>query len=180
MVRSPAKSLAFSPTNEFFVTTHVDDVGVYLWTNKLLYSHVPLKPLPVDFNPSIVELPTTLENITEDCNEINVEYTDTQPPSPNQISSNLVTLSGYPSSKWENLLHLDVIKARNKPKEPPKKPQNAPFFIPTVPGLVPHFAKPDGQPKEKLEIIKENFFNQTEFGRLLLSEKSKLSNFEFC
>lgn len=37
--------------------------------------------------------------------------------------------------QWENLLHLDTIKARSKPIQPPKKPEAAPFFLPTVPGL---------------------------------------------
>ena len=37
--------------------------------------------------------------------------------------------------RWLNLLNLDVIKAKNKPKAPPKKPKAAPFFLPTVPGL---------------------------------------------
>ena len=33
------------------------------------------------------------------------------------------------------MLNLDVIKAKNKPKAPPKKPKAAPFFLPTIPGL---------------------------------------------
>lgn len=31
---------------------------------------------------------------------------------------------------------------RNKPKEPPKVPKAAPFFLPTIPGLQPKFAAP--------------------------------------
>lgn len=47
-----------------------------------------------------------------------------------------------PAPQWENLLHLDTIKARSKPIQPPKKPEAAPFFLPTVPGLSrqPQFA----------------------------------------
>ena len=44
----------------------------------------------------------------------------------------LVTLSGQPASRWANLPHLNLIRERNKPIEPPKKPKNAPFFLPTV------------------------------------------------
>ena len=40
-----------------------------------------------------------------------------------------------PFFRWLNLLNLDVIKAKNKPKAAPKKPKAAPFFLPTVPGL---------------------------------------------
>ena len=36
-------------------------------------------------------------------------------------------------------MNLDVIKAKNKPKAPPKKPKAAPFFLPTIPGLATQF-----------------------------------------
>lgn len=63
--------------------------------------------------------------------------------SPEQLNEQLVTLSLLPESRWKNLLNLDVIKKKNKPKEPPKVPKSAPFFIPTVPGLVPRYATPE-------------------------------------
>ena len=44
-----------------------------------------------------------------------------------------------PFDRWLNLLNLDVIKAKNKPKAPPKKPKAAPFFLPTIPGLSTQF-----------------------------------------
>jgi len=40
-----------------------------------------------------------------------------------------------PRPQWETLLHLDTIKSRSKPLQPPKKPEAAPFFLPTVPTL---------------------------------------------
>lgn len=46
----------------------------------------------------------------------------------------LVTLSLLPHTQWQSLIHLDTIKARNKPVEPPKKAEAAPFFLPTVLG----------------------------------------------
>ena len=46
-------SLAFSPTSDFLVTTHVDDLGVYLWSNMTLYEHVALRPLPADYEPQL-------------------------------------------------------------------------------------------------------------------------------
>ncbi|CAI5514351.1 unnamed protein product [Closterium sp. Naga37s-1] len=45
---------------------------------------------------------------------------------------------------WVNLVMLDVIKERNRPIQPPKKPEQAPFFLPSVPtfsGAI-HFAPP--------------------------------------
>ncbi|XP_053552265.1 WD repeat-containing protein 36-like, partial [Bombina bombina] len=65
--------------------------------------------------------------------------------SPEQLGEQLVTLSLLPDSRWRNLLNLDIIKQRNKPKEPPKVPKSAPFFIPTLPGLVPRFATDVGE-----------------------------------
>jgi len=41
----------------------------------------------------------------------------------------LITLSGLPPAHWKNLFHLELVKQRNKPKEPPKKPPTAPFFL---------------------------------------------------
>ena len=55
--------------------------------------------------------------------------------SPEQISSELVTLSLLPNSRWQHLLQIDIIKQRNKPKEPIKVPKQAPFFLPTIPNL---------------------------------------------
>lgn len=36
--------------------------------------------------------------------------------------------------QWHNLVHLDALRARSKPVQPPKKPEAAPFFLPTVAG----------------------------------------------
>ena len=40
--------------------------------------------------------------------------TDEKYKSPDQISSELITLSLLPESRWRNLLNLDVIKVRNE------------------------------------------------------------------
>lgn len=59
LVDQPVTSLALSPTGDFLVSTHVDDLGVYLWYNSTLYSNVTLKPLPADYEPVLVDLPGT-------------------------------------------------------------------------------------------------------------------------
>lgn len=51
----------------------------------------------------------------------------------------LVTLSPLPPSRWMHLAKLDLVRARNKPIEPPKAPVLAPFFLPTLPGVAPKF-----------------------------------------
>lgn len=44
----------------------------------------------------------------------------------------LITLSGFAPSRWANLWNIRLIKERNKPIEPPKKPKAVPFFLPSV------------------------------------------------
>lgn len=43
-----------------------------------------------------------------------------------------ITLSSLPRGYWATLFNLEVVKARNRPIEPPKKPESAPFFLATV------------------------------------------------
>ncbi|CAN8068193.1 unnamed protein product [Agarophyton chilense] len=51
------------------------------------------------------------------------------------LSEEIITLSTEPTSKWTVLSNLQAIKERNKPIEPPKKGESAPFFIPTKKSL---------------------------------------------
>ena len=51
------------------------------------------------------------------------------------LGENLVTFSSLPVSRWANLSNLTEIRQRNKPKEPPKAPKAAPFFLPINQGL---------------------------------------------
>ena len=113
--RAPT-SVCFSPTSEYLVTTHVNELGVYLWSNKTLYSHVPLKQLPDDYEPvDAIEMPTTSSHSTQS-NELNNDM-DTDEDndyknykSPEQLAFELITLSLLPESRWKNLVNLDIIK----------------------------------------------------------------------
>lgn len=53
---------------------------------------------------------------------------------PEQLASGLLTLTLMPRARWQTILNLETIKARNKPVEAPKAPERAPFFLPTVAG----------------------------------------------
>jgi len=88
-----------------------------------------------------------------------------------------------PRSKWATLLNLETIKQRNKPKEAPKAPERAPFFLPTLPGTDARFdfgvdAKKDGisaaattdGAKRKLDYSAGNSI-ETDFVRRLMAEK---------
>jgi U3 small nucleolar RNA-associated protein 21 len=58
-----------------------------------------------------------------------VDGDSTLAPTVDQLSSSLLTLSLLPRSRWQTLLNLDRIRARNKPIAPPEKPKAAPFFL---------------------------------------------------
>ena len=70
MVDSPVTSVALSPRADFLVTTHIGDLGVYLWSNMTLYKHVSLHPLPADFEPSVLSLPSTSRKSTGRDNDV--------------------------------------------------------------------------------------------------------------
>ena len=59
------------------------------------------------------------------------------PPLP-QVAPRMATLALLPRAQWMALLHLDTLRERGKPLAPPKKPDAAPFFLPTLASLAPH------------------------------------------
>ncbi|XP_054570984.1 WD repeat-containing protein 36 isoform X3 [Eptesicus fuscus] len=142
--------MAFSPDGRWLISASMDcSIRTWDlpsgWSNISLYSVVSLRPLPTDYVPSVVMLPGTCQTEDVELSEETIEPSDEmiEYDSPEQLNEQLVTLSLLPESRWKNLLNLDVIKKKNKPKEPPKVPKSAPFFIPTVPGLVPRYAVPE-------------------------------------
>ena len=147
---APATSITMSPKGEFLATAHSSDLGLYLWTNRTLYSHVTLKPWKEGDPPKVIQMPITSrvardeddgESAIEREGELKVEEMDDEETfaSPEQIADSLITLANLPESRWKNLLSLDVIKERNKPRDAVQKPKNAPFFIPTISGLETKF-----------------------------------------
>ncbi|KAJ3122567.1 hypothetical protein HK098_002746 [Nowakowskiella sp. JEL0407] len=141
-------SLSFSPVGDFLVTTHVDQVGLFLWANRTMYSNVSLRSVAEDAE-ILLELPSSGSNDQEgetrewkeDDNAIHnddgAEVPDVMSKLEDAVSyeDGMISTSQLPKSRWQNLLSLDAIKKRNKPKEPPKAPERAPFFLPTVAGV---------------------------------------------
>ncbi|TKS65492.1 WD repeat-containing protein 36 T-cell activation [Collichthys lucidus] len=140
LVSMAAVGVSLSPTGDFLATAHVDSLGVYLWTNKSLCAPVGLHPLPADYQPTVETLPGATAEESEQ--EVTSEEVDDVYKSADQLGAELVTLSQLPESRWKSLLHLEAIKRRNKPVAPPAAPAAAPFFLPTVPGLMPRFTLP--------------------------------------
>lgn len=132
---SVATKVKFTPLGDFLATTHVSGNGISLWTNRAQFHVVSTRHIEEsDF--AMAYLPNAAgdggasmiegaldDSKTEDL-DINQIY-----HSVDQVSDELITLSVGPRSKYQTILHVDTIKQRNKPKEPPKKPEQAPFFL---------------------------------------------------
>ncbi|XP_048477573.1 WD repeat-containing protein 36 [Plutella xylostella] len=167
----PASSLSMSPTGDWLATTHRGELGVFLWANKLLHQRAFLKPIDRDaVAVPRLRLPTAAPE-KPDIEDIGTIDLGDEPEykSPDQISAELITLSDQPTSRWLNLLHLDVVKRRNKPKTPFTVPKSAPFFLPTIPSLELEFdleKDKDGDDTTKM-LIPEDLTTLTAFGKKL-------------
>jgi U3 small nucleolar RNA-associated protein 21 len=159
-----------SPTGQYLATIHVNNLGVYLWTNKTLFTHVSLKPIKDEDQGTLMSLPssTGVEAVINLEEEDEIEDPDEE-KSVEQIED-MVTLSLLPTSRWLHLLDIDIIKKRNKPKEALKTPDAAPFFLPTIPGMDVQFDFSSIKPSDDgvRTIRLDNLENYTAFGKLLL------------
>ena len=166
--RAPV-SIALAPTGEYLVTAHADMIGLCLWANRAFFGAVVLEastrtPVAMDFpaadasggggggggrggggdddgsddeqveDAKRARKTTTVPSTVEGSGLIET------PLEPKAGCS--ITLSGLPPASWANLAQLDAIAARNRPIEPAKKPEAAPFFLPTSGGLNPIFIAP--------------------------------------
>jgi len=145
---SPPTSMALSPTGEFLATSHVGRLGISLWCDKTFFRMVLLdgtpsepakmnEPQPVaeceqeEAEQSLsISMPRSVA--AKDDSSINGDNdedgtNDGVPPQAKE--EGLITLSGLPPGHWKNLFHLELVKERNKPKEAPQKPPQAPFFL---------------------------------------------------
>ncbi|KAI1210959.1 WD domain-containing protein [Annulohypoxylon truncatum] len=137
-LEKPCTALAFSATGEYLAAATEGELGVSIWNNKTLFTHVPTRQISEE---SIKQIsgPTAsgeggqglLEAAFEEATSQEAED-DVAPPNLDQLSADMMTLSLVPRSRWQTLLHLDLIKQRNKPKEAPKAPEKAPFFLPSA------------------------------------------------
>ncbi|XP_042014829.1 U3 small nucleolar RNA-associated protein 21 homolog [Salvia splendens] len=160
-------ALSLSPNMDVLATTHVDQNGVYLWVNQAMFS-APSKSGSYGSGKEIVSvnLPSSSTGNFLDSNS-----NEADKPSPQEVLDvplstieheqipDLVTLSMLPKSQWQSLINLDIIKARNKPIEPPKKPEKAPFFLPSILSLSGEIVF---KPRESAEGDKDSKAGETE------------------
>jgi U3 small nucleolar RNA-associated protein 21 len=137
----PCRALAVSNTGEYLAAVVDGQMGVGLWTNRAMFRHVPTRQIS---ERAIAETaaPTVsgeggqglLEAALEGDDEGEDVADGALVPSVDQLSVEMMTLSVVPRARWQTLVHLDLIKQRNKPTEAPKKPEQAPFFLPSLGG----------------------------------------------
>jgi U3 small nucleolar RNA-associated protein 21 len=135
----PCTALAFSLTGEYLAGATEGELGVHIWTNRTLFKHVPTRQVS-DKEIGTISGPTASgeggEGMLEAAFEKDTPSDDCDDaisaPVIDQLSKDMVTLSLVPKSRWQTLLHIDLIKQRNKPKEPPKAPEKVPFFLPSM------------------------------------------------
>jgi U3 small nucleolar RNA-associated protein 21 len=182
-----------SPTGDFLATAHVNYLGIYLWANKTLFNHISMRAIQPDAEPFTMDLPSSAMDgntidLSDRLTEIDLndgeelgELIDAVYNTPNQLADDLVTMSTVATSRWQNLLNLDVVKKRNKPKFAPTKPKQAPFFIPTVSGLEFKFdvsALENSGDRDSKLIRPTNLENFTKFGRMLKATIKNSNDFQ--
>lgn len=135
-------ALSLSPNMDVLATAHVDQNGVYLWVNQTMFSGSSnIDSYASGKEVVSVKLPSvsSTEGSHKDSEKPDLNHLqfrdDFQNPHFHEKIPDLVTLSLLPKSQWQSLINLDIIKIRNKPIEPPKKAEKAPFFLPSVPTL---------------------------------------------
>ncbi|GMR47873.1 hypothetical protein PMAYCL1PPCAC_18068, partial [Pristionchus mayeri] len=167
---SPCISVSLNPSGELMATCHKDQRAVFIWASKNHFdSPVEMEPLELNHEPSwkgvkketeeaffrrMQEEDDSLSDLMEE------EEDDTKEEERNTVDeSRLVELSGLPPSRWANLPDLDVIRQRNMPLEPAKKPKRAPFFLSaaaTLDGFEFEKEKDDTEERRKIAEAKRN------------------------
>lgn len=167
-------SLSVSPNGDFLSTAHVNKLGIYTWANKSLFSHISIRSVDPHSTPPKIDLPDSTDSVEEEISvDTKPEIDDLTYKTPVQIDEQLVTMSTLAASRWQNLLNLDTVKKRNRPKVPLTKPKHASFFLPTVAGLDFQFDLSDQKKdadanKEPTKLIQPSHFsNLTKFGQCL-------------
>jgi U3 small nucleolar RNA-associated protein 21 len=137
---SAPTSLTVSPTGEYLASTHANSLGISLWSDRSFYETIHTDGKDIQ-HPYAMDEPVpaseTWEASTTPPTPTEGIATSKNPPQNDEKAgtpavakeTGLITLSGLPAAHWKNLFHLELIKERNKPKEPPKKPPSAPFFL---------------------------------------------------
>lgn len=107
-----------------------------MWANKYLFDPSVSAPL-LQASPTeavLMDKPPVIQQMGASDSEEelpSVEKSEVESKG-DPLAEGVMTLSSLPATQWQGILHLEEIKERNKPTEAPKKPEIAPFFLPTM------------------------------------------------
>ena len=116
-VPSTCTSLSMSSTGEFLATAHADGMEINLWSNRSLFMPVSTRNVDEQTIANVSAPSTSGDNGVGPVEGAFLEEPDESEldgPAvvPEQLSGDMVTLSAVPRSKWQTLLHLDLVKVR--------------------------------------------------------------------
>jgi U3 small nucleolar RNA-associated protein 21 len=159
-------SIDFSPDGRYFATAHENSLGVFLWLVKSYFTPIVINKTPSCprkikgfdvkkgknfYSRKVVKVKNLVSKPLEETAQSVVSL-----KMPAKIIHNTFKVSELPYSRVMALYHLDEIKERNAPVQPPKKPEKVPFFLPDSLGIVSAPVSSTEQAKAKLEHEKES------------------------
>ena len=179
-----ATNVKMSPNGEYLATTHVNDVGISLWTNKSQFKKISTKHIESEEEFANILLPNvsgeggaSLIDGAFDNDEVDLDegiYI-----SPESLSDELITFSNNSRNKFNSIIYLESIKLRNKTKEAPKKQENLPFFLELTGLKVGNSAIENELGKDAVNKLTEQQSNTNNEGSKLINlDKSKEYQFE--
>ncbi|GAB0205426.1 WD repeat-containing protein 36 [Grus japonensis] len=98
----------------------------------------------------------------EDHGGVDIHLQPVEDPVPEEVDAPKGGCDPMGSPCWSKLLAGPVApwredptpeQKKNKPKEPPKVPKSAPFFIPTLPGLIPRYIAPEEENDTQSKVV---------------------------
>lgn len=145
-------SLSMSSTGEYLATVQEGSLGVSIWSNYTLYEPSPIRTIDIYDATPMLDMPTVR---CDERSEEDEDGNDDQPIlrlgveaepeyiSPDQLHKEMIQLSGLPTSRWRNLLHVEEIRNKQRIEEEEKnaEPLKVPFFMPIKDGLRPSLDK---------------------------------------
>ncbi|GMM31230.1 rRNA-processing protein [Martiniozyma asiatica (nom. inval.)] len=179
-----ATCLKMSPNGEYLATTHANDVGISLWTNKSQFHPISTRHVEDEEEFANILLP----NVSGEGGSSMIEGALADPVeldedsgtyiSPEELNDKLLTFSHQSHTKFSTLVHLDSIKSRNKPQEAPKKPENLPFFLELTGLKVGNGAIENELGKDVVEKMNKKSDDTNGNSRLMKLNKNKEYEFE--
>ena len=147
-----AVAVSASPSGEFVATAHVSGAHVALWTDKAAYGRVDAAPLGEDAAPAplrplaprdLLDARVDVAAAADDAAAITLDGAAPAGAAAAPLADGVladaarrgsIRMSADPASsraRTETLYALEAVAERNRPVAPPKKPEAAPFFLPS-------------------------------------------------